>query len=171
MNAYQLFFSVLLLICVPVMSYLTRMCVADTMLEIGFSKDRQISKKRIARRNDDASLLERLLLIHILKKADQKRTIIWAGILWWWIVLLSAIAELCLGLCIFFIPDLFSMKVITLGAFVPFWNFGTTLSFHMYLVPQSRKDPGISDFECGCIALGVLVGGAVFLILYSLDLW
>lgn len=171
MNSYQHLFSALILICTPLGAYLTKLSIDHTLLHMGFRDDNQIVRKRIQRHHKAFPYLERLLMFSFIKNSDQNRVIVWIYAIWWWLVLLVTLIETVLGILGLFIPDLLNIKIVTICFFVSAWFPGIAISFDSYLVPEHRKDPGISSFECGFIAFGILLGGLGFIVLYTLGLW
>lgn len=171
MDHYQYLFSALILVCTPLGAYITKLCVDHTLLHMGFGDDNQIIRKRIQRHHKSVPFSERLLMLSFIKNSDQNRVIVWIYAVWWWLVLLVTLIEIVLGILGLFISGLLNDKIATICFFVSVWFSGIAMSFDSYLVPEHRKDPGMSDFECGFIAFGVLLGGLGFIVLYALGLW
>lgn len=167
----QYVFSVIILIYAPILAWFVRWQVMELALAIGFSRDKVLTQKRLRRHLNKEPFKNRFLLIAFLKEADQKRWEVFLGILWWWITLLNTFVEIAIALCGFVFPAFFSTKLLTIVLAVPMWLFAVVFAFDSFAVPEHRKDPGISTFECGFITLGVLGSGIVYLILNFLDLW
>ena len=164
-------FSAIVLIYVPFLVWLVRGQIIDLALDIGFSREKSRTQKRLKRHLKKETILDRLFLMSFLKETDQNRWKIWIGILWWWFTLLIAFIETAIALCGFVFSTFFSTKLLTLVLVTPMWLFAVALAFDSFVCPSHRKDPGISTFECGFITLGVLGSGIIYLILNFLDLW
>lgn len=164
-------FSAIFLIYAPVMAWFVRGQIIDTILAIGFSPSKVLAQKRLKRHLNKESILSRLLLTPFLKEADQNRWKTRLIVLWWWLALLTTFAEIAIAICGFVCPVFFSTKLLTIVLVVPMWLFAVAMAFDSFVVPEHRKDPGISTFECGFITLGAFGGGIVYILLNLLNLW
>ena len=167
----QRVYSAIILVLALALARVTWSLISGTMAEIGFSKDKTVTQKRLKRRLKKEPFPDRFFLTVFLREADQKRWAIWMNIIWWWFTLLVTVAEAALAVCGFLLPAFFTTGVITAGLVTPLWLAGTAFAFGAFVDPTQRKDPGNGDFECGVITVGVLVGGLVYIVLNLMGLW
>ena len=167
----QHIFSAIILVLALASAGVTWSLISGTMVEIGFSKKKTVTQKRLRRRLRKEPFWPRFSLSLFLWEADQKRWAVWAGAIWWWFTLLVTLAEAALAVCGFLLPAFFSTGIITAGLVAPIWLAATALAFGEFVDPAHRKDPGDGDFECGVITAGALVGGLVYIVLNLMGLW
>lgn len=164
-------FSAIILVLAPVLARVCWSLISGTMVEIGFSKNKTITQKRLRRRLKKEPFPDRFFLTVFLREADQKRWAIRTAAIWWWVTLLITMAEVVLAICGFLLPAFFSTGLITAALATPLWLAATALAYDSFVDPVHRKDPGIDTAECGVITAGVFFGGIAYIVLNLMGLW
>lgn len=92
----QHIFSAIILVLALALAGVTWSLISGTLVEIGFSKKKTVTQKRLRRRLRKEPFWPRFSLSIFLREADQKRWAVWAGAIWWWFTLLVTLAEAAL---------------------------------------------------------------------------
>ena len=108
----QHIFSAIILVLALTLAGVTWSLISGTLVEIGFSKKKTVTQKRLRRRLRKEPFWPRFSLSIFLREADQKRWAVWAGAIWWWFTLLVTLAEAALAICGFLLPAFFSTGII-----------------------------------------------------------